>query len=139
MLILDTNVLSELRKVPLGKADLNVMRWASSVECDTLYVSVITIHELEIGILRLKSRNVGHSDVLRKWVDNYVIKTFHDRILSIDTGVAKQCAAFQASKTRPWADAFIAATALVHGMGVVTRNVRDFQGTGVGVLNPWLE
>lgn len=139
MLILDTNVLSELRKVPLGKANINVMRWASSVERDTLYLSVITIHELEIGILRLKSRNVGHSNVLRQWVDNHVLKTFDGRILSIDTGVAKQCAALQTGKTRPWADAFIAATALVHGMGVVTRNVRDFHGTGVGVLNPWLE
>jgi hypothetical protein len=136
MLILDTNVLSELRKVPLGKANPNVMRWASGVEGGTLYLSVITIHELEIGILRLKPRNVVHSNVLRQWVDNHVIKTFDGRILPVDTSVARQCATFQTVKTRPWADAFIAATALVHGMAVITRNVRDFHGTGVPVLNP---
>ena len=139
MFLLDTNVLSELRKVPLGKANRKVTLWASSMQGDALYLSSITIYALEIGILRLKRHNAFHSAILSTWMETQVIKSFDQRILAVDITVAKRCAALQSTRTRPWADAFIAATALVHGMTLVTRNVRDFQGIGAPVLNPWLE
>jgi predicted nucleic acid-binding protein len=138
MVILDTNVISELRKVALGKANINVAKSASHMEANTLYLSAITMHEIESGILRLKRRNDVSSEALRLWLDNHVLKAFAGRILPIDTAVAQRGAALHLPQTRPWADAFIAATALVHGMVVVTRNARDFQPMGVPVLNPWL-
>ncbi|MRW89526.1 PIN domain-containing protein [Duganella sp. FT80W] len=138
MVILDTNVISELRKVALGKANANVAKWARHMEANTLYLSAITIHEIESGILRLKRRNDFSSEVLRLWLDNHVLKAFAGRILPVDTAVAQRTAALHLPQTRPWADAFIAATALVHGMVVATRNARDFQPMGVPVLNPWL-
>lgn len=139
MFILDTNVLSELRKVSLGKANANVTRWASGVEVEALYLSAITIHELELGILRLRPRNAAQSVVLRQWMDSHVLHAFDGRIIPVDTPVAQRGAALHLPQTRPWADALIAATALVHRMTVVTRNVGDFQTTGAVVLNPWLQ
>jgi toxin FitB len=139
MFLLDTNVLSELRKVPLGKANRKVALWASSMQADVFYLSAITIYELEIGILRLRRHNAFHSAILNTWMKTQVIKTFDQRILAVDTTVAKRCAALQSTRTRPWADALIAATAVVHGMTLVTRNVSDFHGIGAPVLNPWLE
>lgn len=138
MMILDTNVVSELRKVVLGKANANVQRWASETDASTMYLSSITIHELEVGIFRLQRRRDFSSEALRRWVDNYVLKAFSGRILPIDTAVAQRGASLQSPQTRPWADAFIAATALVHGMIVITRNTRDFQPMGVTVINPFI-
>ncbi|MCU6502559.1 type II toxin-antitoxin system VapC family toxin [Rugamonas sp. A1-17] len=138
MFILDTNVVSELRKVALGKANSSVQQWATSAEPRALYLSAITIHELEIGVLQLKRRNAIGSEVLRKWLDGHVLSSFSGRILPVDTAVAQRAAVLHIPQTRPWADAFIAATALVHDMIVVTRNVSDYQSTGVRLLNPWL-
>lgn len=139
MFILDTNVLSELRKVALGRANINVARWASGVEVKALYLSAITIHELELGILRLGPRNTLQSAILRQWMDSHVLDAFAGRILPVDTPVAQRGAALHIPQTRPWADALIAATALVPRMTVVTRNVGDFQTSGAAVLNPWLQ
>jgi hypothetical protein len=139
MFILDTNVLSELRKVALGKANVNVTRWASGLDAKSLYLSAVTIHELELGILRLRPRNALHSAVLRQWMESHVLRAFEGRIIPVDTHVAQRGAALHLPQTRPWADALIAATALVHQMTVVTRNVGDFQTTGAMVLNPWLQ
>lgn len=138
MFIVDTNVVSELRKARQGKANGNVVRWKVTADTDTLYLSAITIHELEIGILLSERRNAAHGGMLRIWMETNVLPSYSGRILSVDSAVAKRGAALQIPKTRPWADSLIAATALVHGMTVVTRNVRDFQSTGVTVLNPWL-
>jgi predicted nucleic acid-binding protein len=138
MIILDTNVVSELRKVALGKANVNVQRWASQKDVDTMYLSAITIHELEVGICRLQRRRDFSSEALRRWLDSYVLKTFSGRILPIDTTVAQRSAALHFPQTRPWADALIAATALVHGMVVITRNTRDFHPMGVTVINPFI-
>lgn len=137
MLLLDTNVISELRKVALGKANTNVQQWALSMSADEMYLSAITIHELEIGIFRLKRRNAFSSDILRRWMDNYVLTAFIGHIVPVDTAVARRAATLHHAQTRPWADAFIAATALVHGMIVVTRDTGDFQPMGVPVLNPF--
>jgi predicted nucleic acid-binding protein len=139
LFIVDTNVVSELRKAPKGKADSNVVRWRVAADTSTLYLSVITIHELEVGILLSQRRNAAHGAALRIWMDDYIVPSYAGRIVSIDAAVARRGAALHVPTTRPWADALIAATALVHGMTVVTRNVCDFQSTGVAVLNPWLK
>ena len=137
MFVLDTNVVSELRKVRLGKADANVARWADSVNAGALYLSVITIMELEAGVLRMERRDARQGAVLRAWFEGAVLPEFAERILSVDTAVAQRCARLHVPDPRADRDALIAATALVHRMTVVTRNAADFEPTGVVVLNPW--
>ena len=137
MYLLDTNVISELRKVGDGKADLNVVAWLSSVEGASCYLSAITLLELELGILRLERRDASQGARLRLWLDSRVLPEFAERILPVDGAVALRCAKLHVPDPRPDRDAYIAATALVHGMTVVTRNVDDFAATGVALLNPW--
>lgn len=137
MFILDTNVVSELRKVRLGKADPLVAQWADMVEAVTLYTSAITVLELETGVLLMERRDPEQGRILRIWLDNHVMAEFRDRILPIDTAVAQQCARLHVPDPRAERDALIAATALVHRMTIVTRNVADFTGTGASLLNPW--
>jgi predicted nucleic acid-binding protein len=137
MYLLDTNIVSELRKVRSGKADRNVAQWADSVDSAELFVSAITIQELEIGILLAERKDAPKGAVLRAWMDQHVLPAFADRILPIDTAVALRGAALHVPEPRPVRDALIAATALVHGMPVVTRNVVDFEPTGVRVIDPW--
>lgn len=137
MYVLDTNVVSELRKAKTGKADPNVTAWAATVEPAILFLSVITVLELEQGTLLIERRDPARGAVLRAWLDGQVIATFADRILPIDTAVAQRCAKLHVPDPQGGRDAFIAATALTHGMTVVTRNVQDFQPTGVPVIDPW--
>jgi len=135
MYILDTNVVSELRKAK--KADQNVTKWAQPLPSATLYISVISLLELEIGILLMEQRDKEQGAILRAWMNRHVLPTFSGRILAIDTTVAQRCAALHVPNPRSDRDALIAATALVHGLTVATRNVADFEGMGVDVLNPW--
>jgi hypothetical protein len=137
MLLFDTNVVSELRKVRAGKADLNVARWADSLVTADLYLSVITVQELEIGVLLCERRDPAQGALLRIWLDKHVLPAFAGRILPIDTLVARCSAKLHVPDPRPVHDTFIAATALVHDMTVVTRNVADFLPTGVRIINPW--
>ena len=137
MFVLDTNVVSELRKVRAGKADPQVARWADSVEAEMLYLSAITILELELGILQIGRKDAAQGALLRAWLDTLVLPAFDGRIFPVDVAVAQRCAALHVPDPRAERDALIAATALVHGMTVVTRNVIDFTATGVPSLNPW--
>jgi predicted nucleic acid-binding protein len=137
MYLLDTNVVSELRKARAGKADENVTAWAEEVPAANLFVSVITLQELEIGILLAERRDPAQGAILRTWLEDHVLPAFADRILPIDTAVARRSAALHVPDPRPVRDALIAATALVRGWTVVTRNIDDFQPTGVKLLNPW--
>jgi predicted nucleic acid-binding protein len=139
MFILDTNVVSELRKVRLGKADDNVARWADSVVAADLYLSVVTIQELEIGVLLVERRDPRQGAVFRAWLDSHVMPAFAGRILPIDIAVAQRSARLHVPDVRPVRDGFIAATGLVHGMIVVTRNTADFEPTGVRTINPWVQ
>jgi toxin FitB len=136
--LLDTNVVSELRKARAGKADPNVAAWAASVPVVGLFVSVIGIQELEVGVLLAERRDPRQGKVLRAWLEDHVFGAFAERILPIDTAVARRSAGLHVPNPRPVRDALIAATALVHGLTVVTRHVVDFQSTGVPLVNPWL-
>ena len=137
MFVLDTNVVSELRKAGQGKADLKVADWAARTDASLLYLSAITVLELEIGVLQIERRDVKQGAALRAWFDHQVMAEFEDRVLPIDAAVALRCATLHVPDPKAERDAFIAATALVHGMTVVTRNVSDFQAAGVLLLNPW--
>lgn len=138
MYLLDTNVLSELRKLGDGKADGNVTAWFAQRDAGLFYVSAVCVMEIELGILLLERRDPAQGKRLRQWMDNYVLPEFAERTLPVDTAVALRCAGLHVPDPRSNRDAFIAASALVHGMSVVTRNVRDFEATGVRVVNPWL-
>lgn len=137
MFLLDTNVLSELRKVRSGRADPHVAAWAESVDAKELYVSAITILELELGVLSVERKDVAQGAMLRSWLEQQVLPEFSARTLPVDTAVALRCARLHVPDRRGERDALIAATALVHGMTVVTRNVSDFLPTGVSILDPW--
>ena len=137
MYLLDTNVISEFRKIGTGKANRNVADWVASLRASTLFLSAITFFELERGTLRLERRDPRQARVLRAWLDGYVFTTFAKRILPIDVTIAKVAASLHLPDPKPERDALIAATALAHGMTVVTRNVADFTPMGVPVLNPW--
>lgn len=138
MYLLDTNVVSELRKIRLGKADEHVAAWADSMDATDLYLSVITIQELEIGVLLAERRDPSQGAIFRVWLNSHVLPAFAGRVLAIDTAVALRSARLHVPDPRPVRDGLIAATALVHGMTVVTRNVADFEPTGARTLNPWI-
>lgn len=135
MFILDTNVLSELRQP--ARSNPQVLAWASSQPVAAQFVSAITLLELELGILQNERQDAAQGAVLRRWLDGKVLPQFADRILPLDQAVALRCARLHVPDPRAERDAIIAATALVHGMTIVTRNVTDFEATGVAVLNPW--
>ena len=137
MLLLDTNVVSELRKVRAGKADAHLAAWAEQVEIGSLHLSAITILELETGVLQIERRDAAQGALLRAWLDRHVLPTFEHRILPVDTAVARRCAHLHIPDRRSERDALIAATALIHGMAVVTRNLTDFKPLGVEIINPW--
>lgn len=137
MFILDTNVVSELRKIRAGRADPQVARWAEGVDAGSLYLSVVTVLELELGVLQLERKDPRQGAVLRAWLDRQVLPEFSDRVFPIDTDVALRCARLHVPDPRAERDALIAATALAHGMTVVTRNLADFAATGAPLLNPW--
>ena len=137
MYLLDTHVISELRKASSGKADAGVISWAANALANSLFISVISVLELEIGVLSIERRDASQGAILRSWMDNHVLPAFMERVLPIDTAVARRCAILHVPDPKSDRDALIAATALVHGMTIVTRNVADFESTGVEVMNPW--
>jgi hypothetical protein len=137
MYLLDTNVISEFRKASRGKADRRVTAWAHSVPAESMFLSTVCILEMELGTLLMERRDPFQGGILRSWMEDHVLPTFAGRIFVVDIPVALRAAALQVPNPRPYRDALIAATALVHGTTLVTRNVRDFEATGVAILDPW--
>ena len=135
MFILDTNVVSELRKAKAGKADANVVAWAEDQDPSVLFLSAITLLELEMGVRRRERRDSAQGAVLRAWMADRVLPAFEGRILPVDGPVALCCAALHVPDPRD-RDALIAATGITHAMPIVTRNVADFEPTGVQIINP---
>ena len=136
MFLLDTNVLSELRRV--NRMDPRVAAWSDAFDPSDFFLSAITIFEIEIGTLTIQRRDQVQGTMFRAWIDSTVLPTFKGRILPVDTAVAQRGARLHVPDPRAERDALIAATALVHRLKVVTRNVADFQPMGVDVVNPWV-
>jgi len=135
MLLLDTNVVSELRGP--HRTNPKVAEWADSVSPSDLFLSSISILELETGALLLGRRDGGQGGLIRQWIEERVLTAFAERILAVDTAVARRCALLHVPDPKPYRDSLIAATAFVHRLTVVTRNRADFEPMGVAVLNPW--
>lgn len=135
MYLLDTNLVSELRKAT--RADAAVRAWAEKTSAGLFWLSTISLLELEIGVLRIARRDASQGERLRIWLDEGVLPRFGERILGVDIAIARRCAALHVPDPRPERDALIAATALVHGLTIATRNVADFEPMGVKLFNPW--
>ena len=136
MYLLDTNVVSELRKA--ARADTAVRAWAENIPAGSFWLSTITVLELEIGVLRMERRDAAQGAQLRRWLEEGVLVRFNERVIDVDVVVAREGARLHVPDPRPERDAIIAATALTHGLTVVTRNVGDFEPMGVALLNPWI-
>lgn len=137
MFLLDTHVVSELRKAGDSKANRRVTDWFSDKDSGTFFISVITLMELETGVLRVERRDPSQGKRLRQWLDTRVRSQFAERCLAVDTQVAIRRARLHSADPRSERDALIAATALVQRLTVVTRHTKDFGPTGVKLINPW--
>lgn len=137
MFLIDTNVVSELRKIGTGRVDPNVALWARGTSAAAMYLSCVSLQELETGILLVERRDHAQGNILRQWYEHKVLPSFADHLLPIDAAVARCCAKLHVPDPRPARDAFIGATALVHGLTLVTRNTSDFAPMQVPMLNPW--
>jgi hypothetical protein len=135
MYLLDTNVLSEIRRGE--RADANVRAWARETPSALFWLSCIVIMEIETGILLLERRDAPQAHVLRHWLEDQVLPAFDGRILDVDTAVARRCAALHVPDRRSYRDSLIAATASVNGLTVATRNVADFGFLDVPLVDPW--
>lgn len=137
MYLVDTNVISELRR--LNRCDSHVRAWSEAQPRDHLFCSCVSVMELQIGAHRARRSDVRKADILQGWIEGIVLRNFEGRVLDVNLEIAIRCAALHVPNPRPDRDAYIAATALVHDLTVVTRNTRDFEGTGVRLFDPWEE
>ena len=137
MYLLDTNVVSEIRKIQQGKADTHLSAWVRQIPANQMYISAITLLELETGIMRIERKDAAQGTTLRTWLEQQVKLTFRGRILPFDEYTAPICATMHTPDPKPITDSLIAATAKQHGLTVVTRNVKDFTETGIKVFNPF--
>jgi toxin FitB len=135
--LLDTNLVSELRKRP-GRIDANVAAWGATQQADQHFLSAVTVFEVELGILRVERQDVLQGKMLRRWFDAGVLGAFANRTLAVDREVARRAAALHIPDPRPERDTYIAATAPVHGLTVAIRNVGAFEPMGVTAINPWI-
>jgi predicted nucleic acid-binding protein len=132
--LVDTNVISEIRKG--ARCDPHVMNWWRRVAAEDLFLSVLVLGEIRRGITQAAPRDPAKAATLEAWLTE-VTAAFGERILPVDAAVARCCARLHVPDRRSDRDALIAATGIVHAMTVVTRNVVDFEATGVDLLNPW--
>lgn len=135
MFIVDTNIVSDLRKP--NKAAPELVAWAEAQDPAKVYISAISIFELELGIRRKAHTDAVQGKVLMDWFEGIVLPFYQGRTLPVCFDTVRACAPLHVPNKRPERDAFIAATALFHQMTVVTRNEKDFVGMNCALLNPW--
>jgi predicted nucleic acid-binding protein len=138
MYLLDTNVVSELRKSADGRINKGVQSWAEGIFPEFMFISAITVLELEIGVLQIERRDKKQGAVLRRWLNQNVLPAFSERVLPVDLAVAQRCASLHVPNPKSERDAMIAASAIESRMTIVTRNVSDFSQSGVKVFDPWI-
>jgi predicted nucleic acid-binding protein len=138
MYLLDTNVISELRKSADGRINKGVQSWAEAIFPELMFISAITVLELEIGVLQIERRDKKQGVVLRRWLNQNVLPAFSERVLPVDLAVAQRCASLHVPNPKSERDAMIAASAIESRMTIVTRNVSDFSQSGVKVFDPWI-
>ena len=137
MYLLDTNIVSESRKLGTSRIDPNAARWLSEIDAETTFVSAMTIFELELGIQQMERRDTKQGQALRRWFDDQVMTIYEHRTLPLTRAVATICAGLHIPDTKSERDAWIAATALDAKLTLVSRNVADFANMGVGLVNPF--
>ncbi len=136
MYVLDTNVISELRRLGQGRGDANVQRWVDLVEVSVTYITAITAFELHLGVQQMEHRDPVQGRALRGWLSG-TLASFDRRIIPFDEPAAAIAAGLHIPDPKPDRDSMIAASALAHGFAVVTRNVKDFRFPKLAVINPW--
>ncbi len=134
-ILIDTNVISELRKK--SRCDISVAAWQNSIKGENIYISAISMMEIKSGVISARRKNPEFSRLLNEWYETQVKPTFHNRVISVDLAVSEYCSILLNQRTRPLADALIAATAHVNGLTLATRNTADFEDTGINLVNPW--
>jgi len=134
MFLLDTPIIAELRKARAGQTDPGLVAWASGTAKQNLFISALSLMELEAGVAQAERRDKTAAEGLRAWLDTHVAKAFDGRILAIDAAVARRRAQVAIADGR---DALLAATAQVHGLTLVTRNPAVFKAGKVKLFNPW--
>ncbi len=137
MYLLDSNVISEVRKIKIGKANKGVVDWLSDKPFGQLYTCEIVIMELMRGIQLKRCKDPVQAQYLQDWFDNFVMPSFSGRILTINTKVSLICATFHVPNPRPENDTWIAAISKLYDLTLVTRNIKDFQGLPIKLLNPF--
>lgn len=133
--LIDTNVISELRKK--SRCEPSVAAWQDSIKGENIYISAISMMEIKAGIIQARRKNPEFSKVLNEWYEIQVKPTFHKRVIPVDLAVSECCSILLNQRTRPLADALIAATAHIHGLTLATRSIADFSDTGIDLVNPW--
>jgi predicted nucleic acid-binding protein len=137
MFLLDTNIISESRKLGTSRIDPRVARWFSRVDAETSFVSAMTVFELERGVRQMERRDAKQGSVLRRWLDDQIMTTYEHRTLPLSRAVALICAGLHIPDPKSERDAWIAATAIDAGLTLVSRNTGDFAKMGVGLINPF--
>lgn len=137
MYLLDTNIISEMRKVKQGKADNVFTEWLAQVDVDKFYISVVSVMELERGVLRIENKDAKQGEILRNWLDKLLVQMFSGRVLDINHQTAIICANLHVPNKSPENDSWIAATAIQHNLTLITRNTKDFKHANVKLFNPF--
>lgn len=139
MYLLDTNIISEIRKLAKNKCDKNVADWVRSTSKDLMFTNAVVMMELERGVMSIERKDTTQGELLRHWFEMDVKPAFHGKILKIDEKTAQICAKLHIPDHAPENDAWIAASAIQHNLVLVTRNTVDFARTGVKLFNPFEE
>lgn len=137
MYLLDTNIISETRKLGTSRVDPNAALWLSRIDVETSFVSAMTIFELERGVRQMERRDAAQGAVLRRWLDDQILTTYERRTLPLSRAVALICAKLHIPHPKSERDAWIAASAIEADFTLVSRNVSDFADMDVRLINPF--